>query len=343
MMMTCRLVFLLVSLAAVPSWADPTPSGLLKKYGKGVVSWSRPVGGLALLLAPGTPPLVEGRDPSTNAAAHLVCKLLIKNVSKKTLTFQRRVFAAFQVHWQMVDSAGNRWVPTFLPTPMPRPGMKYKTHRLAPGEAAVLAQLHGISGFRRAGKADGRWYGVPPAGTYKVTVSGVHVGNTKRMLASGPARIRVLPADRPVKGLKLRLSAASATTRRTRKGAGAQPVKLTLTFTNVGKKTITLDVHRMGLDLLQPHVRGNLSHSEVRRRAPPPRRAGQGLVKLGPGKTHVHTRGLQAPGPLGKRRYRYSGLGWYQLRLEYARRAPPLSGCWTGSLSSNVVWLKVTK
>lgn len=340
-----RLNILLALLVAWPATvgADPMPPGPFKKYKKGVVAWSKPVGGFALLLAPENPTMVEGREPGIDTAARMDSKLLIKNVSKKTLTFQRRVIGAFQLRWEVVDAAGNRWSPTYLPPPMPR-AQKYKAHRLAPGKAAVLAHLHGISGFRRAGKADdGRWYGVPSAGTYRVTARGVDLGTVKQKLASGPMTIRVLPANRPVRGLKLQLSTASGTTPHTGKGAGARPVKLTLTFTNVSKKSITLDVHHLALYLLRPHVRGNLSHTKVRRGAPSPRKPGAGFVVLRPGKKYVHSQGLQAPGPLGLNSYRYSGPGWYQLRVEYTRGKPAENGCWTGEVSSDAVWLRVTK
>ncbi len=324
-----------------PAAADQPPPGPFKKYKKGVVKWSSPAAGFALMLAPNNPTLFEGSDPSTDTSARMDCTLILKNVSKKRLTFQRKVVGAFQLKWDITDARGRRWSATFLPPPMPRPGPPPKVLKLGPGQAAVLASLHGISGFRRAGKRDdGRWYNVPPAGTYTVVARGVDLGTMKKKLASGAMTITVRPADRPVRGLRLQLTAASRETPRTRGKHGARPVKLELSFVNVGKKPITLDTYQLRYGLLKPHVKGNLSHTKTRRRAPPPRRPGAGFEVIKPGKRYVFT-GLQAPGPLGRNTYRFSDAGWYQLRLEYARYGPAENGCWTGKVSSNVVWLKV--
>lgn len=321
--------------------ADPMPPGPFQKYDKGVVAWSKPASGFALLLAPQNPTIVEGGNRSVDIKARMDGMLLLKNVSKKTLTFQRKVLGAFQLKWTITDATGGKWVPTFLPPPMPRRGPPPKVHRLAPGKAAVLARFHGISGFRRAGKADdGRWYGVPPAGTYKVVARGIDLGTIKKRLTSGPMTIKVLPADRPVRGLKLQLRASSKETTQTRAMAGARPVKLELSFINVGKKAFTVDMNELAFNLLRPHVSGNHSYSRIARKKPPAPMGGLNAVTLKPGKRFKYT-GLQAPGPLCGRDYRFSGPGWYEIRLEYTRKAPSARGYWTGKVSSNVIWLKV--
>ena len=291
------------------------------------------------MFAPTNPTMVEGSDPGTDTSVRLDGVLLLKNVSKRTLTYQHKVGGAFQLRLDITDAAGGKWYATFLPPPMPRGGRVPRTHKLRPGKAVVLAHLHGISGFRRTAVASGRWYRVLPPGSYRVVARGIDIGTIKTRLASGPTTIKVLSADRPVRGLKLRLRAASETTTRTRDRLGARPVKLELSFLNVGKKAITLDVYRLE-QLLVPHVKGNLSYSRRPPQKAPRRKPGAGLVKLEPGKSYV-LRELQTPGWLGDRRYHFSGPGWYQLRLEYNRKAPDTAGCWTGQASSNVVWLKV--
>ena len=321
----------------------------MRSYKVGVVAWSKPVGGFAVLLAPDNPRMVEGAEPSRDTGARMDFILLLRNVSKRTQSFHRRWVGAFQLKWSITDSAGRKYAPTFLPPPMPRKrrGPPPKLLRLAPGQAVVYGRLHGISGFRSLSKpVRGRWYGVLPAGSYTVVARGIPVGWVKGKLTSGPTRITVLPADRPVHWLKLELRADRHQTHITG-GRTVTPVGLELTFSNVGKLPITLDVHDLEWSRLEPRIRGNLASSRRRRSSPPKRKPGGGIYILRPGKKLVR-KGLQVPGGLGSRNYSFTSAGWYQIRLEYHKPGPAgvppdRLGYWAGRVSSNVVWIKIKR
>ena len=90
------------------------------------------------------------------------------------LTLQR--FLASDLTWLLVSSENEdeRWLPTFMPPPMPPlTGIPVDEYRVSSGAEVEIAKLWGINGFMREGSDPSEgWQAHLPVGSYAVHVAG---------------------------------------------------------------------------------------------------------------------------------------------------------------------------
>jgi RNA polymerase sigma factor (sigma-70 family) len=139
-------------------------------------------------------------------------------------------------------------------------------------------------------------------------------------------------------------------------GAGAEPVKLRVVFTNCGKEPYKLDIYDLvwrdlRLEVKGPDGRGVRVDSPPYNRIVGPPRA-EDFPVVGPGKTWVSGEVAAFPGPFGEKVYHLLQPGDYRVRVVYLhtpdqtlRHYPEArkweKGCWSGELRSNEVVLRV--
>jgi len=123
------------------------------------------------------PMMTAGADPMTEIEARLDAIVYVVSHAATERELTVPVPASHELEWRVVDASGARWEVTFLPPPVPRPGGPPRTTvRVPAGGEARLADLYGVSGFRREGAPPDQWTGTPPAGTYSIVISGFRLG-----------------------------------------------------------------------------------------------------------------------------------------------------------------------
>lgn len=123
------------------------------------------------------PIMRAGADPSVDIDARLDAIVYVRNHGPSERELTVPIPATHELEWRVTDGSGTGWELTFLPPPVPRPGgPPTTTVRIEPGGEAQLADLYGVSGFRRAGAPPDAWTGTPPPGTYTIVVSGFRLG-----------------------------------------------------------------------------------------------------------------------------------------------------------------------
>jgi RNA polymerase sigma factor (sigma-70 family) len=158
-----------------------------------------------------------------------------------------------------------------------------------------------------------------------------------------------LAKPQPVKGLKLTLAADSAETVMSADGSTAEPVRLKLTFANVGDGPLTLDAYDLPWRNLAVEVTGpdaesvRVRHLEVDRKMPPPVAADFPRIKVADDWSFGAP--LRFPGNLGGVWYALLKPGEYRLKVVYANerelKSEFAAGSWTGGVTSNEIVLKV--
>lgn len=139
-----------------------------------------PDGSIGVRLALDNPRIPAMTSPATATEARLDATLFVRGAPGTSLTFVLPV--AHELDWTLTAADGERWEPTFLPPPVPRPGGPPTTTVTIPESGEVrVGVVHGISGFRRTGADD--WQEGLPAGTYEVRVSGFDLGDGARRAA----------------------------------------------------------------------------------------------------------------------------------------------------------------
>jgi hypothetical protein len=307
--------------------------------------WSQPVDGVRVRLIANRATFLEGGDTGREVEARPEFTVDIWNESQKAKKLRVMPWAAFELTWEIVGADGTRWRPTFFPPGPPPPGDRSAKLVLKPGEQRRWLSLHGISGFNRMDEPppDGRWFQVLPAGRYAVRLAGVAVGGLKPPLSPGPVEIVVRPADEPAGGLKLALAAERAATTLRAAAGTVDPVRLTVSAVNVGGKPLRIAPRDLLRRFVDYDLQGSFSSTAARRGAAPPATAADYRV-LRPGERVTLTVDQVFPGALGSRQISVSGRGWYQLRAICDRSAKepcPAADCWSGRISSNIVWLRV--
>jgi hypothetical protein len=308
-------------------------------------AWSPAADGVSARLVAERTTFVEGGDTGRDVQARLALALDLKNTTGKAKQLRVMPYAAFELTWEIVAADGTRWNPTFFPPGPPPPGDRTVKLALKAGEERRWVSLHGMSGFTRQGEPppDGRWFQVLPAGRYRVQVKGVALTSPKVTLQPGPIEIVVQPANEPVSGLQLVLSLERAVTTFHAAAGRVDPVRLTLVAVNVGTKPLRLapdDLLRRFVDF---DVQGSYS-STAASRGPGIQSTSIIYQVLKPGERLTLSADLVFPGTLGSRRISVSSRGWYQLRAlgdRPAKEACPTTECWSGRISSNIVWLRV--
>jgi hypothetical protein len=334
MIRTVTLAATLLAPTVAPGQPPPIPRP---------ASWSAPVDGIALGLVVAPTRLQEASDPDRDHDAAPRFHVHIKNASRRKRRIVVPVLHADLSCLITRHGTKTRFEPTFYPPPMPRPGDRPRAYTVAPGDSMHYATMDSISGFREAGRPRGRWYRALPAGSYTVRVAGT-VGGVKGRLTSRPASLKVLRADQPVDGLRLAVQADRIRTRVRPDGRDIVPITLRLTFHNVGKRALGLDLHALARRSLRLEVSGP-STSQVDAGA-----ASQAAPKsadrptLAPGRRLAARSSLSFPGDFGGLVYQINRPGWYQLRLSYEQRQRSRCGandCWTGRVHANLLWLQV--
>lgn len=310
--------------------------------------WSEPQGGLSVRLQPLQVDLVEGIYSTGDPAALPSLDLRARNVSGGRLSLPLTGPATHELDWLLVDQAGARFRPTFLPPPMPRGAAKVPMVTLRPDEEHHLSRLGGLSGFHREGEgssAEHRWYQSLPAGTYTLTASKVVVGGVSEPFTCPPVTLRVARGDAPVGGLRLALELDRTETRMASGGRDCEPVHLTLRATNEGSTPLIVDMTPGDEGPLEIQIQGESLSSSP---AGPPTGPEQVVapVTLAPGASRALRTALALPGVVAGREHHLRKPGWYQLRMVLRRAAPgpgcPAgSACWTGVVYSNLVWLEL--
>jgi hypothetical protein len=332
-----RLTLAITALVALA----PLPAAAADAVG----AWAPAVDGVSVRLVAERATFVEGGDTGRDAEARLGLSLEIKNTTAKEKKLRVMPYAAFELTWEIACADGTRWQPTFFPPGPPPPGDRSVKLVLKPGEERRWLGQHGISGFTRVDEPppDGRWFQVLPAGFYRVRLQGVSIAGLKTPLTPGPVEIGVRPVDVPVGGLQLVLSADRPTTALRAAAGTVDPVRLTLVAVNVGKKPLRLCPRDLLARFVDYDVQGSYSSTAARRGSPSPASAADYRVLL-PGERLTLTADQVFPCALGSRKIIVSSRGWYQLRAlgdRPAKEACPATECWSGRISSNIVWLRV--
>jgi hypothetical protein len=311
--------------------------------------WSDPHDGIALQLRTKNVEMREDSKPNTDVKARLDCGLFLKNVGDKpkSLTVPSRRPGADNVGWEIKDSAGASWTPTFLPPPMPLPpGQKEATDtfELKPCDEVSYAQLHGISGFRNPADKQNTWYQVLPAGEYTIAAK-LRIPGIDAEFTTNAVKLRVRAADEAVKGLKLMLEADAAET--TVEGKKAKPVKLRLTFCNVGDKPLKLDTYDLVWWNLHFSISGPLVLTSERMVKREVRAAvAADFPTLEPNQKHV-LEGIAFPGEVGWHVYDLRPPGQFSIRVSYVipededKSQPLQAGRWNGKVTSNEIRLLI--
>jgi hypothetical protein len=147
-----------------------------------------PAGELSVRVELEHPVMRAGADPTVAIEARLDAIVYVVNHGTAARELTVPIPASHGLEWRVTDGAGARWELTFLPPPVPRPGgPPMTTVQLPPGGEARLADLYGVSGFRREGARPDEWTGTPPAGTYSIVVSGFRLGGEP--LAAPPVEL----------------------------------------------------------------------------------------------------------------------------------------------------------
>jgi len=188
---------------------------------------------------------------------------------------------------------------------------------------------------------------------------GVLAGEGKPARSSGaPADLRPVRAPAPprpkaeaVKGLKLTLAADRAETVMKADGGNAEPVRLRLTFANVGDSAIKLDIYdwpwrNLSLEVTGPDADsvGVLTPDIHREQPSAPVAADFPQIKAGGEWSPV--RPPSFPGLLAYKFYSVLKPGEYRVKVVYANERELNSefaaGSWTGRVTSNEIVLKVS-
>lgn len=311
--------------------------------------WSEPHDGISLQLRAKNVEMREDGKPNTDLKARLEFGLFLKNVGDKpkSLTVPSRRPCADNVGWEIKDSAGASWTPTFLPPPMPPPpGQKEATDTLAlkPGDEESYTHLTGISGFRNPADKQNTWYQVLPAGDYTIAAK-LRIPGIDTEFTTNAVKLRVRAADEAVQGLKLMLEADAAET--TVEGEKAKPVKLRLTFCNVGDKPVRLDTYDLVWSNLDFSISGErVSRSELRVRREMVAAVAADFPTLERNQKHVQE--LAFPGELGRFIYELKPSAQpYVIRVSYVvsekedPNQPLQAGRWSGKVTSNEIRLLI--
>ena len=328
------LALLVAMLAPATTWAGAVTG-----------AWSPPVDGVSARLVATNGTFLEGGDTGRDAEARLELAVDLKNTTAKEKKLKVIHYAVFELGWEITAADGTRWTPTFFPPSPPPPGDRSVKLVLKAGEERRWLHLHGISGFNRADEPpqDRRWFQVLPAGRYRVQLKGVPLPGHKQALQPGPIEIVVRPVDRRVGGLLLQLAVERPTTTLHASTGRVDPVHLTLVAVNVGGKPLRLAPRDLLRRFCDWDVQGSYSGTASGERKPRPAGADE-YVALRPGARATLTADQLFPGALGSRQITVSGRGWYQLRASCDRPAEepcPVPDCWSGRISSNIVWLRV--
>jgi hypothetical protein len=272
--------------------------------------------------------------------------LRLTNASaKRRCTLVPKVMLAHQARLEITDARGHLWSVTYLPPPMPRPGWPPKPRRrcLPAGGSVAIGLAGSISGFNRVKPRQDRWYRQPPAGAYAVRAKAVVLPGQSGKLTSAPVTIRVQAADKPVKGLQLKLEAK-------RPWAGkAGPAELRLVFINVGRTPLSIDLHDLLWSRLSARLNGPSHSGGGRKRVRAPARRAADTRRIAAGQRLVSPVPIRLPGPMGPGRHELGAKGWFQVRVVYSnkrdsnkrdsnKRGAPVA--WVGEVSSNMLWFE---
>jgi len=308
--------------------------------------WSSPLQGLAVLIKAVNPEVSEFTGVPSEPAARLEFQLLVKNVSGAPLTLKVEPLNEAQMRWAIVSADGAAWTPLFAPA---KAGGAGQSRKLELDEVLTYATIRGMVMFAPPGQAGPASRAMLPAGTYKVAAGNVRLPGLGGSFSTSPVTVRVRSADEPVGGLKLTLAAEKAETTLGPDGKAVVPVKLKLTFTNVGQAPLKLDLRDLAWASLVPDVEvsagvaARIDAIKLPNRKSPPARA-EDCPTLDPGKSYVFA-DLAFPGDCGRRRFARSGPAGpvtVRLRINYRPHAPAAGdklaeGCWTGKVRSNEV------
>ncbi len=152
----------------------------------------------------------------------------------------------------------------------------------------------------------------------------------------------------PVDGLALKLTADHAATGMRADGSNAEPVKLTLTFRNVGDRPLKLDTYEIAYRSLRLQVKGPDARSFDEEIAAldyiMPAPVAKDFPELAPGKEWAFT--CSFPGPFGiDRNFILHRPGTYRLHFQYTARDTEknefAAGRWLGTALSNELELHV--
>jgi hypothetical protein len=308
--------------------------------------WSSPGQGVAVLLRAVNPEVSEVIDAHAGPAARIEFQLLVKNVSGAPLTLKVEPLNEALMQWSLSAADGSNWTPMY---PNVKPAGGSTSRKLEPNEVFAYAPLKGPAMFAPAGQSGPACRAMLPAGTYKMAAGNVRLPGIGWAFATNPVTIRVLSADQPVDGLRLALSAEKTETVSGPDGREPVPIKLKLTFINVGDKPIKLNLFNLAWASLSPDVEsaGNvparIEGSKLPDRSPPAPKA-EDYPTLEPGKTFVFE-DLAFPGDCGRRHFSRTGPAGAvtcRVRMCYKPHAPAAGdklaqGCWTGKVRSNEI------
>ena len=310
--------------------------------------WSSSQRGLAVLIKAVNPEVTEVTGGPTDPAGRIEFQLLVKNVSGAPLTLKVEALDEAAMGWSIAGADGSRWAPMFAQA---KPGGAAASRKLEPNEVLAYATVRGMILFARAGESGPAARAMLPAGTYTAAAQSLRLPGTDGSVSSNPVTVKVLRADGPVNGLKLSLSAEKTETTLAAGGKQTVPIKLKLTFTNVGDRALKLNLHDLAWASLVPDVElsanvpARLEVAKLPARpTPPPAPKAEDYPVLEPGKSWVFE-DLAFPGDCGRRHYAHSGPAGayvYRVRMNY-KPANPAPGnalakdCWTGNVRSNEI------
>ena len=132
---------------------------------------------ITLRFQPAHPTIPIDADASTNEAARMSGAIYARLEGNGARDLEYEAFASFQLDWSLTRSDGARFIPMFMPPPMPPPGgIPRRTLHLEPGQDTLVTTLYGgISGFYEESAGPDAW-GPLPAGRYEGVIRGVNVG-----------------------------------------------------------------------------------------------------------------------------------------------------------------------
>jgi hypothetical protein len=308
--------------------------------------WSISQQGVAVLLKAVNPEVTEVTGVPTEPGSRLEFELLVKNVSGNPLMLKVEPLDEPMLRWAVASAEGVSWAPLFAGG---KAGGGGSSRKLEPNEVFSYATFKGMAMFAPAGQVGTGCRAMLPAGAYKIAAQDVRLPGITGSFSTNAVTVKVLAADAPVDGLKLSLAAEKSEIALKVDGKEGVPVKLKLTFTNVGAKPLKLNAFNLAWASLSADVElsgsvpAKIEGPKLPARNPPAARA-EDYPTLEPGKTWTFE-DLAFPGDCGRRHFSRSGPAGAvtcRLRICYKPPAPAAGdklaeGCWTGKVRSNEV------